>query len=45
LGWLLLEAGEPRAARRAFERAARDPSPRVQADAEEGLERTQEEDR
>jgi hypothetical protein len=44
-GWLLLEAGETRAARRAFERAARDPSPRVQANAREGLARTQEEDR
>jgi TolA-binding protein len=44
-GWMLLEAGEPRAARRAFERAARDPSPRVQVNAQEGLQRTQEEDR
>ena len=45
LGWLLLEAGERRAAHHAFERAALDPSPRVQANAREGLRRTQEEDR
>ena len=45
LGWLLLDVGDRRAARRAFERAVLDPSPRVQANGREGLRRTQEEDR
>lgn len=45
LGWLLLDADETRAARRAFERAAVDPSPHVRSNAQEGLRRTQEEDR
>jgi TolA-binding protein len=44
LGWLLLQSGQRRSARRAFERAVLDPSPRVQANAREGLRRTQEED-
>ncbi len=42
LGRLLLEAGDRSAARQAFERAARDPSPQVRATAQEGLRRTQE---
>jgi TolA-binding protein len=45
LGSLLLDSGQLRAARRAFERAALDPSARVQARAQEGLRRTQEDDR
>jgi hypothetical protein len=39
LGWLLLEAGDPSAARAAFERAAEDPSPTVRASARDGLRR------
>jgi TolA-binding protein len=39
LGWLLLDAGETRAAGRAFEGAARDRSPQVRAQAQEGLRR------
>ena len=45
LGWLLLDAGDRRGARHAFERAVLDPSPRLQANGREGLRRTQEEDR
>jgi TolA-binding protein len=37
LGQLLLDAGDRRGARQAFERAARDPSPRVRAAAQDGL--------
>ena len=44
-GWLLLDAGKARAARRAFERAALDPAPTVRANGQEGLRRTQSEDR
>ena len=42
LGRLLLDAGDRSGARRAFERAARDPSPRVRAAAQDGLARAQE---
>ena len=44
VGWLLLDGGETRAARRAFERAALDPSPAVRASAQEGLRRTADQD-
>jgi len=37
LGRLLLDAGDRRGARQAFERAARDPSPRVRDAAQDGL--------
>ena len=37
LGWLLLEAGEPAAARARFAAAARDPLPSVRAEARRGL--------
>ena len=40
LGWLLVQAGDGDGARRAFERAASDPSPAVRASAREGLQRT-----
>jgi TolA-binding protein len=39
LGGLLLDAGDRHGARLAFERAARDPSPRVRAAAQDGLRR------
>jgi TolA-binding protein len=39
LGRLLLDAGDQHGARQAFERAARDPSPRVRAAAQDGLAR------
>ena len=39
LGRLLLDAGDRHGARQAFERAARDPSPRVRAAAQDGLAR------
>jgi hypothetical protein len=45
LGWLLLQAGDRRGARQAFERAAGDPSPHVRSDAQQGLRRTQADDR
>ena len=40
LGRLLLDAGDARGARKAFERAAHDPSPQVRAAAQDGLQRT-----
>jgi TolA-binding protein len=39
LGRLLLDAGDRHGARQAFERAARDPSPRVRAAAQDGMAR------
>jgi hypothetical protein len=44
LGWLWLDAGQVQNARRCFERAVLDASPRVRASAEEGLRRTQAKD-
>jgi hypothetical protein len=40
LGWLLVESGQPDRARHHFDAGARDPSPRVRASAQEGLDRT-----
>ena len=39
LGWLLLDSGDPSAARGAFERATADPSPTVRASALDGIRR------
>ncbi len=40
LGWLLVESGQPGRARHHFDAGARDPSPRVRASAQAGLDRT-----